>query len=148
MIRIKSLAAIALFLTVTAVAQEREYTPYERERFELDKHFEATVLLADGTRFDVSEFHFDTGLYKHKVKTGESELGIMQPLSNIKRIVRSRKAGWVHLVYLNDSEMHTVLRYPETQRFAGTKEDGTKWTGTLDEIAEIDVREVAAPEGK
>ena len=135
-------ALMSLLLAIAAVAQEREYTPYERERFDLDKRFEATVLLKDGSKFKVSEFHFDTAIYKHKVHVGESNLGMLQPLTNIKRIVRGRKDGWVHLVYLNGSEMHTLLKHPARQRFAGTREDGSKWVALLDKIAEIEIREV------
>ena len=136
------IALIALHLAIAAVAQEREYTPYERERFELDKRFEATVLLRDGSKFTVTNFHFESGIYKHKINTGESPPGLLQPLSNITRIVRSRKQGWVHLVFLNGSEMHTPFRHPRDQPFAGMKEDGSKWKCLLDEIAEVEIREV------
>ena len=139
------LLAACILIPITAFSQEeeREYTEFERERFELDLKFEATVLLDDGTKFKLTDFHIGTGLYRHKVETGDSQHGLLMPISNIKRIVRSGNTiDWVDFVFLNDSEMHARWSHYKLQKIYGITEDGAAWEGTIDQVREIVIWQV------
>jgi hypothetical protein len=136
------LAATAL----TAVGQDREYTDYEKRRFELDKRFTADVLLDNGTRFHVNDFRIGTGIYRNVVSVG-TQGGLLMPLSNITRIARSSEGdNWVDIVFLNGSRMHTRWSDPSTQLFHGILADGSPWEAGITDIREIDITEVA-PDG-
>ena len=142
-----SLAVVGILLSGFAPSQEqeREYTKFERERFDLDLKFEATVILVDGTKFDVSDFHIGIGLYRHKIDTGGGSVssGLLLPLSNVKRIYKNRpKDNWANIVFLNDSEMHTQWGGAENQKLYGKKKDGSRWEATIHQIREVHVRQV------
>jgi hypothetical protein len=132
---------IFMLLSSIAICQEQEYTDFERERFELDLVFEAEILLDDGTKFTVSNFHLSKWLLRHKLQTGDERQGINLPLSNIKRIVRSKNTKyWVDVVFLNDTEMHTHWFDPGIQRLYGALEDGSEWESSIDRVREIVIR--------
>lgn len=132
---------------IAAQEQERTYTPFERQRFELDKQFAAEVLRDDGSRISLTRFQVGSGLFRHKIETGDSQSGLLLALSNITRIVRVRNSpDRVTVVFLNGSEMSTRWSHYQLQKIRGITEDGKEWESTIDTIREIEIRQVTPPE--
>lgn len=145
---LSSLCIVLLMATGVTCAQEqeREFTPFERQRFELDKVFAADILRDDGSRIRLSRFQVGTGLFRHKIETGDSQSGLLLALSNITRIVRVRNTpDRVTVVFLNGSEMSTRWSHYQLQKLWGITEDGKEWESTIDTVREIEIRQVTPP---
>ena len=143
---IRIVCAISLFFCffmVSASSQERQYTDYEIERFELNKKFTATVLTNLGDEYFLKEFKIGKGLLCHKLDTGNSKRGVLLPLSNIRRIIRKGDLEiWVDVIFLNGSEMHTTWAKPEEQKILGILEDGSPFETTIGQVREIEIQQI------
>lgn len=145
---LSSAACTAIFVLILASwvmsqEKEREYTEYERERFELDLKFEAVVLMDDGEKFSLTGFHIGEGLLRHKLETGDEQSGLLLPMSNIKRIVRSRDTkDWVTVVFKGGVEMSTRWKDYQVQKLFGTLDDGSQWSGLISQVREVEIRQM------
>ena len=107
---LRSFAFLLLSAVLFAVfaADQDELSEEEREYYDLNLRFAARVILNNGTRIELTDFHLGHGRHRHWLLTaGRTSLYI--PLRTITRIERIRDfADRANLFLVNESKMGIV----------------------------------------